>query len=103
MDHRTAYCHLVASVLAADGMITPNERAFLKQVMERMGLSDEERDAVMHFEGADKAAAVARELPEPLRRELLDELLAAALVDGRISPFETKVVGELTEQLGLKG
>lgn len=102
MDHRTAYCHLIASVLAADGIITPNERAFLSRVMERMGLSDAERDAVVHFEGADRAAEVARELPESLRRELLDELLSAALVDGKLSPFETRVVGELTRELGLK-
>ncbi|MEL6179450.1 MAG: TerB family tellurite resistance protein [Myxococcota bacterium] len=102
MDHRTAYCHLIASVLAADGIITDNERIFLSRVMDRMGLTPKQREAVTHFEGAHGAARVARQLPEEVRRELLDELLAAALVDGKLSPLETRVVGELTRKLGFK-
>src|SRR5262249_7489557 len=65
-----ARCHLLAAVLAADGSLGDDERDLLEQTMERLGLSDDERDRVRHFEGASGAADVLRPLPEADRRAL---------------------------------
>lgn len=99
--HRTAYCHLIAKVLSADGIMHDTERDFLERCMTRMGLTAEERDQVVHFEGAEDAEATMRQKPEEERRQLVDELVEAALVDGKLSPHETELVKKITEALGL--
>ncbi len=51
-----ARCHVLARVLAADGIITTSERAALHAAITYHGLSQEERDQVIHFEGAEGAS-----------------------------------------------
>lgn len=102
MNHNLARCHLLARLLAADGIMAEAERATLEAAMERLGLSEQERDQVIHFEGAEGAAEVLRALPEAERRAFHDELMAAALVDGRLSRHEIEAAGQLAAELGLK-
>lgn len=99
MDKRVAHCHLVASVLAADGMMQPEEKAFLERAMTEMGLSPDERDQVMHFEGADQAEDVMRQVSGEERQRLLDALVEAALIDGRLSPHETELVKQISQKI----
>ena len=101
MKDQVIRCHLIASVLAADGMISAGERELLNRAMENMGLSAEEKDSVMHFEGAEEAVARGRELPEQDRQAIVDDLLEAALVDGKLSPHETAMVKKIAEALDL--
>ena len=100
MDDRVARCHLIAQVLSADGMMTDTERDFLKKAMTRMGLSDEEREQVTYFENTDGAEEAIAELPQQDRREFLDELVVAALVDGKLSPQELASVKRIALALG---
>ena len=101
MEQRVAHCHLIASVLAADLVMSDSERAFLDRTMTKMGLTEDERDQVMHYEGADGAEATMRALPEDDRRRLVDDLVQAALVDGKLRPEETAIVKKITLALGL--
>jgi uncharacterized tellurite resistance protein B-like protein len=101
MDQRVAQCHLIASVLAADGMMAGPERAFLDSAMQALGLTDAEREQVTSFEGAEGAAEELRRLPEAERRVIVDDLVDAALVDRQISPHETALVEKLAAALGL--
>ncbi len=101
MKKSIIHCHMIASVLAADGMISPAERELLNRAMEKMGLSAEEKDSVMHFEGAEDAVARGRELPEDERQAIVDDLVEAALVDGKLSPHETAMVKKITDALNL--
>mgnify|MGYP000206350283 CR=1 FL=1 len=101
MNPNVARCHLLARILAADGLMTDTERAALGAAMERHGLDDAQREAVRHFEGTDGASAALASLPEAERRQILDEVLAASLVDGRLSPLELQTVKEITQELGL--
>ncbi|MCC7543064.1 MAG: TerB family tellurite resistance protein [Deltaproteobacteria bacterium] len=101
MDERVAQCLLVANVLVADGMMSDLERGFLRNVMDQMGLDDASRRLVTDLDGLDEAERVVATLPEPRRRELLDVLLAAVLVDGKISPHERTMVDRITGALGL--
>ncbi|MEM1417898.1 MAG: hypothetical protein AAGH15_23580 [Myxococcota bacterium] len=101
MDHRVARCLLLSHVLSADGIMAAPEKAFLTRAMDALGLTDVERDRVYAMEDVEEAEAVVRGLPEATRRELVDELAAAALVDGQLSPHELTAVKGLTERLGL--
>jgi uncharacterized tellurite resistance protein B-like protein len=96
-----ARCHILARVLAADGIITSGERAALHAAITYHGLTQKERDQVIHFEGVDGASAALSQLAESEKREILDELLEAALLDGNLSPLELQVVEEITQELGL--
>jgi len=101
MNPSVAYCHVIASVLAADGIMEETERTFLDQTMTSLGLSDEDRQAVIHFEGADEAEATVKKLPTQTKEQLRDDLLAATLADGKISPHESAMVKRLTAILEL--
>lgn len=98
-NDRVDRCHLVASVLAADGIVTENERAFLRKIMDAHALSDEERRQVREFEGADGALERLQVLPEDVRKAIVDELLEATLIDAKLSPVEREHAQKLTEAL----
>ena len=101
MDVRVAKCLLVSQVLAADGMITENERTFLEGSMKRLGLDDAERRKVFDLEGLDEAERVLGKLSEDDRRAIVRMLVDAASVDGRLSPLEMQAVKQITTALGL--
>jgi uncharacterized tellurite resistance protein B-like protein len=101
MDDRVARCHLLAEVLAADGIMTDAERALLEQHLSNHELSDEEKDHIRHFEGAEEAIAVLRERPLLERQEIVDQLVECALADGKLSPKETAAVKRISAALGL--
>ena len=77
MKESVARCHLLARVLAADGIITPEERQLLQDTMDSLELDEKERDEVTHFENTNGAEASLRKLPEPQRRAFLDDLAHA--------------------------
>ncbi len=101
MHPNVARCHLLAEVLAADGMMTEVERGLLENEMAQLGLSDQDRELVRHFEGAEGATEIAATLPEAERQALVDHLVEAALVDGRLTPAETAAVRRIGDALQL--
>lgn len=102
MDHRVARCHLLAEVLAADGIMTDGERALLERHLANHELEEHERKQVREFEGADGAAAVLRERPVEERQEILDQLVECALADGKLTANETAAVKRIAQALGLE-
>lgn len=101
MDARVAKCLLVSKVLVADGRVTDNERAFLAEVMDRFGLSAEERQRVIDLEGWDEAEPAVIAAPVEERRALVAMLVDAASADGNLSGLELAAVKEITRLLGL--
>ena len=101
MNPRVAVCLLVSKILVADGVMTENEREFLRAAMRRLGLTDAEQRGVIDLEGWDAAEAVARELPAGERIEIVSTLLDAASVDGRLSPLEMQEVKRIAGALGV--
>ncbi|HEY2370736.1 MAG TPA: TerB family tellurite resistance protein [Polyangiaceae bacterium] len=95
---------LLTRVLAADGMITENERTLLEEAMSRAGLSANERTTVTELEvaGWTEASSAVRKLSEDERRALMGELVEAASVDGRLSPLEAAALKQITADLDLK-
>jgi uncharacterized tellurite resistance protein B-like protein len=101
MTPNVAKCLLVSKVLVADGIMTDDEHWFLSAMMERLGLSDEERAAVVDLEGWDEAERQVLALPPDERRELVELLLDAAGADGTLSAHELAAVKKITEALGV--
>lgn len=101
MDDRVARCLLVAKVLVADGIMTPAEREFLLEAMQRMGLDEPQRKQVIELEGWEEAEPVVAALGPDEKRALLDELTQAALVDGKLGANETETVGRIAAALGI--
>lgn len=101
MDVRIAKCLLVSKVLAADGMMTEDERAFLDGCMQKMGLSPAERRSVLDLEGWDDAEAAVSSLSQEDKQALVSELVDAASADGRLSPLELATVNRIASALGV--
>lgn len=101
MTPNVAKCLLVSKVLVADGMVTDDERAFLGELMTKLGLTDAERRRVIDLEGLDAAITFVQELPEDEKHALVDMLVDAASADGRLSPHELGAVQRVAAALGI--
>ena len=101
VNTNVAKCLVVSKVLVADGMVGDSERAFLDGMIKSLGLSDVERQSVIDLEGMDAADAIVGALPLEERQELLALLVDAAGADGKLSPYELKMVQKITAALGL--
>ena len=102
MRANVAKCLLVSKVLVADGIMSDDEHWFLSAMMERLGLTPEEREAVTDLEGWDEAEPIVLALPFEERRELVEMLLDAAGADGRISGAEMAAVKKVAAALDVK-
>lgn len=101
MNPNVAKSLLVAKVLVADGMMQEEEHVFLDAVMGRLGLTPEERVSVVELEGLDQAQELVMALPPEERQQLVEMLVDAAAVDGKLSQHELGVVKQLTTALAL--
>ena len=101
MDDRVARCLLLAHVLSADGIMAAAEKAFLERAMTGLALDEAERERVFAMEDLEEAEAVVSMLDEASRRARVDERVAAALVDGKLSPHELTAGEGLTTRLRL--
>ena len=102
MNPNVAKCLLVSKVLVADGMMSDGEREFLANMMEKLGLSDEERKRVVNLEGWDEAEPIVQQLSEDERRSIVELLVDAASADGKLSPHELATVKRVSAALNLK-
>ena len=101
MNPNVAKSLLVAKVLVADGMMQDEERAFLDTVMNSLGLTPDERKSVIELDGLDNAHKFVLDLPKDERQQILEMLVDAASVDGKLSQYEMGVVKRLTKALDL--
>jgi uncharacterized tellurite resistance protein B-like protein len=102
VNPNVAKCLVVSKVLVADGMMTDEERAFLAGVMDKLGLTDEERRRVVDLKGLDDADAIVGQLTVEERREVISMLVDAASADGKLSPLEMSTVKRVSKALGLE-
>ena len=101
MDASLARCLLVAKVLAADGIMTDEERAFLESSMDALSLDEAQRQRVRDLEGWDEAEPIVGALSEPEKRAFMDGLVQAVLAAGKVSPHEMQTIEKLSAALGL--
>lgn len=101
MNANVAKCLVVSKVLVADGIMTDDERAFLGEMMRRLGLTPEEQAQVVALEELEAADRVVAALSLDERREIVALLVDAASADGRLSPHELAAVQRVTAALGV--
>ena len=101
MEPRIAKCLLLTKVLAADGIMTENERAFLDAAMKKMGVLDSERRGILDLEGWDEAEGALTNISDDDKHEIVSQLVDAASADGRLSPLEMAMVKRISKELGI--
>ena len=101
MNANMAKCLVVSKVLVADGIMTDDERAFLAEMMRRLGLTPDEQQRVVELEGLDEADHIVAALSADERREIVELLVDAASADGKLSPHELAAVKRVTAALGV--
>jgi uncharacterized tellurite resistance protein B-like protein len=101
MEPRIAKSLLLTKVLAADGIMTENERVFLDSAMTKLGVKDDERRRVINLEGWDEAEAALASISDEEKREMISQLVDAASADGRLSPLEMAMVKRISAALGI--
>ena len=101
MKPNVAKCLLVAKIIVADGVFSPEERAFLDSSMRGLGLDEAERAAVLELEGWAEAEPLVASLSIDEKREFVALLVDAASADGRFSAAELAAVKRVTAALGL--
>jgi uncharacterized tellurite resistance protein B-like protein len=95
-------CKVVASAILADAQITDEEHDFLTKLMDRYGLSPDDRKAIFNRNlGDDLASSVQKLKAAEMQNELLVELALAVAVDGDISPSERRLLGRVSALLGV--
>lgn len=95
------FCEIVAQLVIADAAVTDAERAFLDRLMERFGFDSDDRAAV--FGAVDIGQPIddrLAKLSDEAKIELLDELEAAAAVDGEVGRGEQEIIEEVRAALG---
>ena len=101
MEQRVAKCLLVTKVLAADGIMTENERAFLDNAMKKLGVTDDEKRRIIELDGWSEAEEALVGSSEDEKRAIISQLVDAASADGRLSPLEMQMVKRISKALGL--
>ena len=101
MDSRIAKCLLIIKVLAADGIMTENERAFLDGAMKKQGITPEERQRIVDLEGWDEAETALAGLSTEEKSAIVSQLVDATGSDGRLSPLESAMVKKISAALGV--
>ena len=100
LEHKKVYCGLVARLLVADEEVTDAEHDFLERLMDRFGLSEEDKHQVVEqMDTSGELGAEIRKLPEDDRVALLLELRNAAMADDAFGPKELELIEAVEKAL----
>jgi tellurite resistance protein len=91
---------LIENVIAADGVVTPEERDFLRRVMDRLGVSNLEHEPISIDPG--RATTTLRNLPADLQARVMALLVEGAIVDGIVQPEEHAILLASAATLGIE-
>jgi uncharacterized tellurite resistance protein B-like protein len=101
MNANVAKCLLISKVLVADGMMQDDEKEFLANLMNKLGLTEAEQKSVIELEKWDEAEPIVKALSADEKQQIVELLVDAASADGRLSPHELQAVKKVTAALGL--
>lgn len=94
-------CRLIAGIVITDDDLAPEEEAFIDKLIARFGLAAEDRDALFPIVEASEAVAAIKEFPEPVQKETLELLIAAAVADGKVVGEERVFLAAVSQALGV--
>jgi uncharacterized tellurite resistance protein B-like protein len=93
---------LVEAMIHADGVVTVEERQFIKRLAERLGLSDEDRGEQSVPSDPGRATRTLRALSPDLQSKVMALLVEAAVVDGKVAPEEHALLLASAATLGIE-
>jgi uncharacterized tellurite resistance protein B-like protein len=85
---RRKVCGLILGMVVKDGVISDEERTFVRRLVGAFGLSKEDGSAIEPITDGEQATETLGSLPVDERRETMDLLIEAAAVDGHVAPAE---------------
>jgi uncharacterized tellurite resistance protein B-like protein len=101
LEERFKIVGLLEAVVAADGVISDEEREFLRRVVERFGITEHDR-ADHAVSSAGEAMATLRGLPQDVQTRVMALLVEAAVVDGSVAPEERALLLASAASLGIE-
>jgi uncharacterized tellurite resistance protein B-like protein len=101
-EQREKVVGLIEAVIAADGVINDDERKFLRRVLERFGLSEQDRADRIVTSAAGPTIATLRALPSDVQTGVMGLLVEAAVADGQVSPEERAILLAAAASLGIE-
>ena len=102
VEERAKVVDLLKAMLAADGVVTSEERDFLRRVVGRFGLSDEDRTDRVVARDPGSIMATLRALAPDVQSRVMALLVEAAVVDGKVTPQERALLLASAATLGIE-
>jgi uncharacterized tellurite resistance protein B-like protein len=102
MKDKIQICKVVAQAILADCQLTDSEREFLKTLMDKYGLDEDQRKDVMARNVGDDPGELTKDISEfESVNELLVELSMAVAVDGELSSSEKELISNVAAAVGV--
>lgn len=102
MDARLKVVELVESVIAADGTVSDEEREFLRRLVARFGISEEDRADRVVTSDLGRTTTILRALDPDVQARVMALLVEAAVVDGQVAPEERALLLASAATLGIE-
>ena len=100
-EHREKIVGLIEDVIAADGVVSGEEREFLRRVLEKFGMSAESRADRMVASAPGCSVATLRSLAPDVQVRVMALLVEAAVADGCVAPEERAFLLASAASLGI--
>jgi uncharacterized tellurite resistance protein B-like protein len=100
-EEQAKVIELIEAVIAADGVIVEEERAFLRRVMGRFGMSPDDRSDRLVASDAGGATKTLRALAPDAQIRVMALLVDAAVADGCVAPEERALLLASAATLGI--
>ncbi len=101
IEERHKVVQLIEAMISADGVITDDEREFLRKIVERFGLPERESGAVSQSDFG-RTTSTLRALPPDVQARVMALLVEAAVVDGHVDPQERALLLSSAATLGIE-
>jgi uncharacterized tellurite resistance protein B-like protein len=101
IEERLKIVGLIEAVVTADGIVSDEEREFLRRVVERFGITDQERTDRAAMSTPGEAMTTLRGLAPDVQTRVMALLVEAAIVDGSVAPEERALLLASAASLGI--
>ncbi len=102
VEERAKVVDLLKAMLAADGVVGTEEREFLRRVVGRFGLSDEDCSGRVVARDPGRIMETLRGLAPDVQSRVMALLVEAAVVDGKVTPEERALLLASAATLGIE-
>lgn len=101
VPERAKVRQLIEAVITADGVVSAEEREFLRKVMHRFGMSELDEDQEVATSDPGRATTTLRGLAPDVQSRVMALLVEAAVVDGEVVPEERALLLASAATLGI--